>query len=224
MTTRNFRVRNRSCGKRISHKESKKKACVERKVRECFQWKAHGQCSKGDSCSFSRDRLLHGDLRSGQRRRRTIAFSRTKLEDQDWRRGRKSSKKKKVTERRALQTKRARFRAVTKIVKKLVMYILASSPQVRDRMHIWKKLVLQTSWGWADAQHKVKENWCERISCFIEGSLHNWVVCLRILTRESLFNARGRVIERDFFLSRWRWADHHTLSRSVGRRCTCLSS
>ena len=22
---------------------------------ECFQWKAHGQCSKGDSCSFSHD-------------------------------------------------------------------------------------------------------------------------------------------------------------------------
>ena len=35
-----------------------KKAKVERKVEECFQWKAHGQCSKGDSCSFSRDRLV----------------------------------------------------------------------------------------------------------------------------------------------------------------------
>ena len=29
----------------------------ERKVEECYQWKAHGQCSKGDSCSFSHDRL-----------------------------------------------------------------------------------------------------------------------------------------------------------------------
>ena len=31
------------------------KACVERKVGECFQCKAHGQCSKGDSCSFIHD-------------------------------------------------------------------------------------------------------------------------------------------------------------------------
>ena len=34
----------RSCGRRISHQ---KKAYVERKVWECFQWKAHGQCSQG---------------------------------------------------------------------------------------------------------------------------------------------------------------------------------
>ena len=28
---------------------------MERKVGECYQWKAIGQCSKGDSCSFSHD-------------------------------------------------------------------------------------------------------------------------------------------------------------------------
>ena len=38
------------------------KACVEKKVGVCFQWNAHGQCSKGDSCSFS-----HGPLASGNR-------------------------------------------------------------------------------------------------------------------------------------------------------------
>ena len=36
---------------------------------ECFQWKAHGQCSKGDSCSFSHDKLVQGDLYGGQRRK-----------------------------------------------------------------------------------------------------------------------------------------------------------
>ena len=35
---------------------------VERQVGECFQWKAHGQCSKGDSCSVSHDKLVQGDL------------------------------------------------------------------------------------------------------------------------------------------------------------------
>ena len=29
---------------------------AERRVGECHQWKAIGQCSKGDSCSFSHDR------------------------------------------------------------------------------------------------------------------------------------------------------------------------
>ena len=32
---------------------------------ECFQWKAHGQCSKGYSCSFSHDKVVQGDLYGG---------------------------------------------------------------------------------------------------------------------------------------------------------------
>ena len=38
-----------------------KTAYVERKVGECFQWKAHGQCSKGHSCSFSHDTQAYGN-------------------------------------------------------------------------------------------------------------------------------------------------------------------
>ena len=33
----------------VTNSQKGKKAYVERKVRVCFQWKAHGQCSKGDS-------------------------------------------------------------------------------------------------------------------------------------------------------------------------------
>ena len=53
-------------GKRSSNQGSKRrKTSVERKVRECYQWKASGQCSKGDSCSFSHDPASGN--RSGQR-------------------------------------------------------------------------------------------------------------------------------------------------------------
>ena len=66
--TRNFRVW--SDGTRITHQESKgKKAYIERKAGECFQWKAHGQCSKGDSCSFSHDTVGCGNSGDGQRRK-----------------------------------------------------------------------------------------------------------------------------------------------------------
>ena len=43
---------------RSSNQESIKgrKASVERKVGECYQWNAIGQCSKGDSCNFSNGR------------------------------------------------------------------------------------------------------------------------------------------------------------------------
>ena len=41
----------------------------ERKVGECFQWKAHGECCKGDSCSFSHDIQDSGNRGQGQRRK-----------------------------------------------------------------------------------------------------------------------------------------------------------
>ena len=66
----NFRIRNEVV-ERGSVTESQKgnKACGEMKVRECFQWKAHGQCSTGDSCSFSHDPLASGKKGKGQRRK-----------------------------------------------------------------------------------------------------------------------------------------------------------
>ena len=46
-----------------------KNAYVEKKVWGCFQWKAHGQSSKGDSCSFSHDTKASGNSGAGKRRR-----------------------------------------------------------------------------------------------------------------------------------------------------------
>ena len=37
---------------------------------ECFQWKAHGQCSRGDSCSFSHDTQAPGNSGKRQRQKR----------------------------------------------------------------------------------------------------------------------------------------------------------
>ena len=70
MRNRNFRARN-DVVERGSVTKSQKgnKVHVEKKVGECFQWKAHGQCSKGDSCRFSHDPLASGDTGSGQRRK-----------------------------------------------------------------------------------------------------------------------------------------------------------
>ena len=70
MRTRNFRVRNEVVERGAVTKSQKgKKAYVERKVEECFQWKAHGQCSKGDSCKFSHDTQAPGNSGEGQRRK-----------------------------------------------------------------------------------------------------------------------------------------------------------
>ena len=59
MRTRNFGVRSEVAERgSVTKSHEGKKAYVMRKVGECFHQKAHGQCSKGDSCSFSHDRLV----------------------------------------------------------------------------------------------------------------------------------------------------------------------
>ena len=69
MGARNFRVQNDGVERGSVTKSQKgKKACVERKVVECSQWKAPGQCSKGGSCSFSHDIQDSGNRGQGQRR------------------------------------------------------------------------------------------------------------------------------------------------------------
>ena len=66
--TRNFRVRNEIVERGAVTKSQKgKKAYVERKVGECYQWKANGQCSKEDSCTFRHD-LASGNSGGAQRR------------------------------------------------------------------------------------------------------------------------------------------------------------
>ena len=74
---------------------------------KCYQWRAHGQCSKGDSCCFSHDKIASGNSGSGQRRKDD------RLLPHQIRRQRLTVKK--ATEMNAL-TKEFRFCADTKIV------------------------------------------------------------------------------------------------------------
>ena len=52
----------------VTKSQKGKKACVERKVGECYQWNANGQCSRGDSKSFGYDPAF-GNKRKDQRRK-----------------------------------------------------------------------------------------------------------------------------------------------------------
>ena len=70
MRFRNFRVRNDVSERgSVTKCQNGNNAFVERKVGECFQWKAHGEYSQGDSRSFSHDILDSGNRGRGQRRK-----------------------------------------------------------------------------------------------------------------------------------------------------------
>ena len=78
MRTRSFRVWNEVIDRRAVTKSHKgKKAYVERKVGDCYHWKATGQCSKETHQSWS-NRHWNQWRRSGTKR--TIVLSRTKFE------------------------------------------------------------------------------------------------------------------------------------------------
>ena len=61
----------RCCRTVISYQESKKETwpVLTGKCESLFHWKAHGQCSKVDSCSFSHDPQALGNKGKGQRRK-----------------------------------------------------------------------------------------------------------------------------------------------------------
>ena len=70
LRNRNFRARNDVVDRgSVTKSQRGNEANVERKVRERFSWKAHGQCSKGDYCSFSHDTLASGNKGKDQRRK-----------------------------------------------------------------------------------------------------------------------------------------------------------
>ena len=52
MRSRNLKARNDMIHGVVTRSRKENKANVERKVGDCWQWQATGQCSKGDSCGF----------------------------------------------------------------------------------------------------------------------------------------------------------------------------
>ena len=60
MRSRNLKARNDMIQGVVTRSRKENKANVERKVGDCWQWQATGQCSEGDSCGFH-----HGVRASG---------------------------------------------------------------------------------------------------------------------------------------------------------------
>ena len=162
MRTRNFRVRNEVVERVAVTKSQKgKKACAERRVGECSQWKAHGQCSKRDSCCFSHDKLAQGDLCSGQRRkgRSSSPAPFAKVTDE----GGEDSATTSGNKEESSSDKRSEIPCRYKIFQKkknclsckTLTFSRVSKLQVWDQMHIWRWMPISTCWGTEKAQQKV---------------------------------------------------------------------
>ena len=192
LRTRNFRVRSDVVEREsVTKSQTGKKASVESKVWECVEWKAHGQCSKGGSCSFSHDKQVQGDLHGGQRRKGRLSSPAPNSKAKTDEVREKSSNKFLATMRTSLQTKGENFHSDVKFLKPIKKNLASSRVSklwAWVRMYMWKKMFLQTCWGWWKAQQKVKERWCERISCIIEGVYTTGLCISRFLSEKNLFH------------------------------------
>ena len=85
MRKRNLRARNEVVerGGTVIESHKGKKANVERRVGECYQWKANGRCSKGQTCGFRHEPASGNRCVGGTKR--TIVLSSSKSEGTDWR-------------------------------------------------------------------------------------------------------------------------------------------
>ena len=115
--------------------------------------------------------------------KRTIVFSRTKLEGQDWRRSRK------IFKNRPLQRKGATFRAVTCFQNSSCRFWhppVCHNTSLRPDAYVAKNAdsdMLRLRRSPAKKQRKV----VRKDQLHYRRSLQNWVVCLKILIRENLF-------------------------------------
>ena len=160
------------------------------KVGVCFQWKTHEQCSKGDSCSFSHNRLAQGDLCSGQRRKGRSSSpapnSKAKT-DEGWEKSSKQPRGKLYRQKehnsaplqKNVETPSCRFEHPP---------VLSKTTSLRSDAYVEEHV----SWGMvrlrspARSQRKMVRK--DQLPYW--RSLHNWVVYPKSLIRETLFHVK----------------------------------
>ena len=143
--TRNYKARNERIETGVLVKSHKgRKVSVESKVGECFQWKATGQCSRGDSCSFSNGSNRGQPAQSPSPapkaqteidRRKPWKGIGSRGESPSGRKGQKGPKK--ILQRKVYES-----------VVWLLAYSRTSKLQICIGMQIWRQMSIYTDGGW----------------------------------------------------------------------------
>ena len=171
--TRNFRARTEIVERgtvTTSHKG--KKANAERRVGECHQWKAIGQCSvleETHAVSITSSHLETDAVRNEKNDRLLLPLKRRHRQTG------KCPPKVQAAEVKALLGREAENSAKNLLEESVrIRHVICGISrvlqlQVRIRMQVWWQMSFQTPWGWWTAQQRVREKWWKRLSCLIEG-------------------------------------------------------
>ena len=132
---------------------------------ECFQWKSNGQCSRGDPCSSNWLRETVAEVRDEKDNRPLPhQIRRPRLTVRE-----KIIQNNRATEMKALQTKRAKFRADTDIVI-ICHVVLGILPYVKTTsLRLEARLATNAIFDMLRRMRMPAQSKCEGISCFIAG-------------------------------------------------------
>ena len=158
MRSRNLKARNSMIhGRVVTQSRKGNKANVERKVGDCWQWWATGQCSKGYSCGFHHGVRASGkgsELHKKERTSSPAPNSKTTLEGK----GKSSDKK----DEKSVDKK-------NKIPCQWGNCTNLSCSYRHPPVCQGRKLLFSTCWAGGKAKQEVEERRCEWISCNAEG-------------------------------------------------------
>ena len=87
MRSGNLKDRNDMIQRAVTRSRKENRANVERKVGDCWQWQATGQCSKGDSCGFHHGVRASGNGSELLKQKRADVLACTKFEGNQRRKG-----------------------------------------------------------------------------------------------------------------------------------------
>ena len=176
----------RSCGKRSSHQESKRKGkpTLRCKWESVFSGK-HMESVRKETHVVSVMTNIRRLVRWSERKR-TIVLSRTKFEGQADE-GREQSSKTSGEVEECSSDKRSEFRAVAKIVKQ---------PSCKFWHFVCQNYKSETRCKFGRSCF-FKRKLVQKDQLYCWGSLYNWVVYLKILVRESLFHVKTEIWDQD---------------------------
>ena len=203
---KNFEARNGNYERNAVVKSQGTKQREQRTLGYCWQWKANGQCSEGENCSFRHD--INKRAKSTQLNPSPSSF----MQQNERNASRTRSPRGKSPSGRMSRWPCKDFLKGTcnnSFVWKVTpsrMLVL----QDREWMSIRGKVLIRTSSGWRTAKQKVQKEWWQKCSSHVDwrrmsitieqGDLSsmltqihgNWVAYSRIWSRRSLHQFYGR--------------------------------
>ena len=185
---KNFEARNGNYETNAVVKNQETKQRAQRTLGDCWQWKANGQCSEGDNCSFWHD--LNKRAKSTQPNPSPRSSTRQ-------------------NERNASRTRSPRGRSPSGITSRWpckdclrnlhhsILWKVASSRMLstsRRVLQIWREVLLCASPGRRTAQQKVQKEWWQKCSGYVEeewaASKNGETRCIRLFIKYTTIGLR----------------------------------